>query len=708
VPLSTSYLSVNINQPEGNTFNWTIETSPNIGSNFRNNETNGTKSCNISGLSYFTNYTWYVNFTDENSSLSQWYTFTTRPKYNPNPPKNFSANANGRFQIDLSWIKASNATYTYIEYNTTYVWQRNDGTVLFNGTDTSFNHDDLTQNTTYYYQAWSWNIDDNVWSENYSSKNATTKNNTIPSFSSPSPINGSTNQSLSFTWSISISDSEGDSFNWSIECSNGQSTTANAEFDGTKQLYISSLSCNTLYYVWVNATDGYDWAKAWFTFTTGSVNIPPIADAGGPYGDYVDIPITVSGSDSTDPDGKIVGYRWDWTNNGEYTAWSSSPTATYTYTIAGNYTIKLQVKDNLGEMGIDITTARIKSQEEIEEENELPVVNAGGPYYEIEGVEIFFDGSDSYDPDGSIESWFWTFGDGTRSELQTPTHTYSKEGNYTVTLKVTDNLDAINTSETFALITAKPNNPPGKPIIKGDTTGFMNMSINFSANSTDPDGDLVQYVFNWSDGTNNTVSFFVNSSTDFYTNHTYMIGGVYVITIYTLDENNATSETQLYKVEINAHKCGSLGYLIDKNGNGTYDVFYRETTGIETLVEKKDGDYLIDINDDGEWDYIYNFTTNKLSQYGSLTADNPGNFTIEAKWIILIVIVFAFSILIVSKIVIDKAEKNKNKLDTKTKTKKKKDNKKSKSKKTSKTKKDGPEEIEKEIDKLLAKKKEMS
>ncbi|PNX48722.1 MAG: hypothetical protein BV457_03145 [Thermoplasmata archaeon M9B1D] len=442
-----------------------------------------------------------------------------------------------------------------------------------------------------------------------------------------------------------------------------------------------------------------------------NLSIPVAVIKNSHYYAYTNETINFDASNSYDSDGFILYYIWDFGDGIS----DFGKKVKHEYSQAGTYTVTLTVEDDYKLKDTDTATATIAIEEEESEddetnetleENELPVVNAGGPYYEIEGVEIFFDGSDSYDPDGSIESWFWTFGDGARSELQTPTHTYSKEGNYTVTLKVTDNLGATNTTETFALITAKPNNPPGKPIIKGNTTGVVNISINFSANSSDIDGDLVQYVFNWSDGTNNKVSLFVNSSTEFYINHTWMIGGVYVITVYTLDENNATSEAQLYKVEINAYKCGSLGYLIDKNGNGTYDVFYRETTGIETLVEKKDGDYLIDINDDGEWDYTYNFTTNKLSQYGSLTTDNTGNFIIEAKWIILIMIIFAFSILIVSKIVIDKAEKNKKKAETKAK--KIKSDKKSKRKKTSKTKKDGSEEIEKEIDKLLAKKKEMS
>jgi hypothetical protein len=62
------------------------------------------------------------------------------------------------------------------------------------------------------------------------------------------------------------------------------------------------------------------------------------------------------------------------------------------------------------------------------------------------------------------------------------------------------------------------------------------------------------------------------------------------------------------------------------------------------------------------------FFPNKIILYlKNLTTDNPGNFIIEAKWIILIMIIFAFSILIAAKIVIGKAEKNKDKAETKAK-----------------------------------------
>ncbi|MCK4605128.1 MAG: S8 family serine peptidase, partial [Deltaproteobacteria bacterium] len=45
---------------------------------------------------------------------------------------------------------------------------------------------------------------------------------------------------------------------------------------------------------------------------------------------------------------------------------------------------------------------------------------------------------ESEDPDGTIESWDWSFGDGNLSSEQYPVHTYAASGTYTVTLKVTD------------------------------------------------------------------------------------------------------------------------------------------------------------------------------------------------------------------------------------------------------------------------------
>lgn len=54
-------------------------------------------------------------------------------------------------------------------------------------------------------------------------------------------------------------------------------------------------------------------------------------------------------------------------------------------------------------------------------------------------LAVNFDGSASRDPDGSIASWSWTFGDGATASGPTASRTFANPGSYTVQLRVTDN-----------------------------------------------------------------------------------------------------------------------------------------------------------------------------------------------------------------------------------------------------------------------------
>ena len=85
--------------------------------------------------------------------------------------------------------------------------------------------------------------------------------------------------------------------------------------------------------------------------------------------------------------------------------------------------------------------------------NDPPVADAGGPYEGLAGVPILFDGTGSSDPDGTITSYQWNFGDGRTGTGPTPTHTYSLAGDYTVTLTVTDNGALTDNDQTTATVT---------------------------------------------------------------------------------------------------------------------------------------------------------------------------------------------------------------------------------------------------------------
>jgi len=77
VSISTSSLSVTIEDLDGDFFNWTITTTPDVGNSSNSYDSNGSKSCNVSDLSYSTTYTWLVSATDGNSWTNESYQFIT-------------------------------------------------------------------------------------------------------------------------------------------------------------------------------------------------------------------------------------------------------------------------------------------------------------------------------------------------------------------------------------------------------------------------------------------------------------------------------------------------------------------------------------------------------------------------------------------------------------------------------------------------------
>ncbi|MCQ1535410.1 S8 family serine peptidase [Methanosarcina sp. KYL-1] len=85
--------------------------------------------------------------------------------------------------------------------------------------------------------------------------------------------------------------------------------------------------------------------------------------------------------------------------------------------------------------------------------NTPPVAEAGGPYTGSEGTAVSFDGSASYDTDGSIVTYEWDFGDGSTGSGVTPEHIYSIAGTYNVTLTVTDNQNAVDTDAATVEVT---------------------------------------------------------------------------------------------------------------------------------------------------------------------------------------------------------------------------------------------------------------
>ena len=97
----------------------------------------------------------------------------------------------------------------------------------------------------------------------------------------------------------------------------------------------------------------------------------------------------------------------------------------------------------------------------------------------------------SHDPDGTVVSWSWSFGDGTTSSERNPSKVYSKPGSYTVTLTVTDNSGNSSSKSVSITVTAPsgpspPGPPPPPPPAPGNITltGMQDLSIPIIGSST--------------------------------------------------------------------------------------------------------------------------------------------------------------------------------------------------------------------------------
>ncbi len=84
--------------------------------------------------------------------------------------------------------------------------------------------------------------------------------------------------------------------------------------------------------------------------------------------------------------------------------------------------------------------------------NQLPKPNAGGSQLGLVGNPIQFSGDGSSDPDGTIASYSWNFGDGQTATDVNPVHAYATPGKYTPSLTVTDNSGAQATDTTAVII----------------------------------------------------------------------------------------------------------------------------------------------------------------------------------------------------------------------------------------------------------------
>jgi len=311
--------------------------------------------------------------------------------------------------------------------------------------------------------------------------------NDVPLASAGGPYSGFKNVAFALDGSGS-SDGNGDAltYRWDF----GDGTTGSGAHPS--HLYaIPAGSASHVYTATLVVSDGItDSAPA--TAAVEVLDHAPHADAAGASTGFRNQPVAFDASGSTDEDGDVLTYRWDFGDGGT----STERTPTHTYTAFGGYTARLVVSDGHLDSAPAFVAVTILDR--------APAASAGGPYSAVRGAAITFDGSGSSDPDGNALTYAWDFGDGSApGSGVAPTHAYASLDTFTVRLVVSDG--ATSSAPAFATVTITNRGPVANP--GGPYSGVRGTDVAFTgAGSSDPDGDPLTYRWTFGDGGTSTLA----------------------------------------------------------------------------------------------------------------------------------------------------------------------------------------------------------
>ncbi|MFT4535737.1 MAG: PKD repeat protein [Saprospiraceae bacterium] len=223
-----------------------------------------------------------------------------------------------------------------------------------------------------------------------------------------------------------------------------------------------------------------------------------------------------------------------WTFEGGSPSTSGEENPTVTYEVAGDWDVTLTVLNETGDDVLQITEyISVLGQ---------PVSDFS---YTVNASDVDFTNFSVFG-----DTYIWTFGDGSSSTEEEPTHTYDEDGTYTVVLTV-ENECGSNSSSTEVIISLEP--IPSFSISNEDE-GCAPMTVNYQNTSTNsPD------TFEWEFEGGSPAT-----STDENPEVIYTTAGIYDVILTVTNENGSNSETFVDYITIN--DVPTTDFIANENG----------------------------------------------------------------------------------------------------------------------------------------------
>lgn len=275
------------------------------------------------------------------------------------------------------------------------------------------------------------------------------------------------------------------------------------------------------------------------TYQRITVNAAPVAAAGADRSLSVGEPTLFDATGSTDPDGGLSAYRWDFGDG----ASAQGVQARHVYREPGEYRATLTVTDDAAVANSSASDSLVVTV------TAPPSPGIAGPTTACPAQPVRWQAINT-SAHGSL-AYHWLFGDGVRGQGSTVTHAYTTPGTYVVNLLIDDGLErphSRRSANTMLRVNAPPLAAAG-----ADHVGCPGVSIRFAdAGSRDPDGDITQRVWDFGDG---------SSAQGAVVEHSYAKPGVYPVTLAVTDNSasQCATTTDILKVAVHAPPSADAG-----------------------------------------------------------------------------------------------------------------------------------------------------
>ncbi|MBN2280934.1 MAG: PKD domain-containing protein [Candidatus Marinimicrobia bacterium] len=359
--------------------------------------------------------------------------------------------------------------------------------------------------------------------------------------------------------------------------------------------------------------------------STQSKNKPPIADfTVTPKSGTIETNFNFDASTTTDPEDPIstLMVRWDWENDGIWdTDWSTSKTIIKTFSINGNYTINLEVKDS-----DDLTNTITNSI----------IINNTAPtaYFDVSPktgtieTEFNFNANESFDLEDSKEKlkarWDWE-DDGDwntvfSSELL-ETHKFTSIGKKIIRLEIKDLGDSSSfyTSEVQII-----NSPPTADFTINPSPGFSDDVFEFDASSSsDVEDPTVLLEVKWD--LNNDSVWDTDYSTTKITTYKYDTPGAKEIKLEVKDSEGETA-TLLKQLMVNNHNPIASFSVTPTSGTEDTQFIFDANSSSDVEDDLSVLEVRWDWQSDGIWDTDYSF-----NKQITKVLNNIGNYDVKME-----------------------------------------------------------------------------